>query len=141
MNLFQRKQPDGAPEDRSKLLSVYKDGRRDERARVAHDAEVHAHDPAVRDAYTRGRSDERARRRSSPLIAMALILVAAAGGTILYLAAREGSFSAGGEVVDRQVAKAADATSQATKGVADQAGNALEGAGQNLKQTPAPSQK
>jgi len=144
MALFQRNPADLAPEDRDRQLGAYKEGRQDERTRLARDADRHAHDPALKDAYERGRRDAAARRRGSPLIGLLLLLAAVAGGTVIYLAVREGSFASGGEVVDRQLAKVSDTTSRAASGAADSTGNALENAGQNLKATtdgkPPPTQ-
>jgi len=89
----------------------------------------------ARDAYDRGRRDERARHRGSPLLALIMLVVALAGGTMIYLAAREGSFARGGQVVDQTLGQAA----APAKSVAESAGNALEGAGQSLKQTAGPA--
>jgi hypothetical protein len=88
-----------------------------------------------RDAYQRGRHDERGRRRASPLIGVIALLFLAATGGILYLAAREGSFAAGGQVVDQTLSQAA----APAKSAAGQAGEALESAGQSLKQEAAPA--
>ncbi|HZZ35791.1 MAG TPA: hypothetical protein VFE03_08705 [Caulobacteraceae bacterium] len=141
MTLFQRATSGGSSVERGGLLKVYKEGRQDERARTANDAERHAKDPTLRDAYERGRRDQKARRRSSPVIALVLLLAAAAGGGALFLAAREGSFAAGGTVVDRQVAKAADATSRISGRAAEQTGDALAGAGRQLKPASEPNHK
>ncbi len=62
----------------------------------------------IRKAYERGRRDERARHRSHPFLAMMVFMVALAGAGMMYLAAREGSFSRGGEVVDLKLANATD---------------------------------
>ena len=58
-------------------------------------------------AYERGRREERARHKSHPIFGLAVALVAILGAGMLFLAAREGSFSNGGAVVDRQLASAA----------------------------------
>jgi len=58
---------------------------------------------------------------------------------MVYLAAREGSFARGGQVVDATLGQAA----APARSAADNAGNALENAGRSLKDTagsPAPSQ-
>jgi hypothetical protein len=61
----------------------------------------------VRDAYKRGRKDERARHKSHPILTLIIFLVALVGGVMLFLAAREGSFSRAGQVADQQLAVAA----------------------------------
>lgn len=74
----------------------------------------HAHsDAELRAAYDRGRRDEAARRRRSPLMALAVGSAALVGGAVLALAALEGSFQNGGAVVDHQVSKAAQQAGQA----------------------------
>ena len=92
---------------------------------------------AAHEAYERGRRDERARHRGSPLLAFLILVIALAGGTIIYLAAREGSFQRGGQVVDSTIGQAA----APAKSAAASAGAALENAGRSLKNTagtPAP---
>jgi hypothetical protein len=91
---------------------------------------------AWRHAYERGRRDERARqdaralrRRRSPLLGLLVLSIAVMGGAFVYLAASEGSFGRGGEVVDRALGHAADPL----KPAAGRAGDALENAGRSLK--------
>ncbi len=67
-----------------------------------------AADAEIRKAYERGRRDERSRHKSHPFLAMIVFMVALAGAGMMYLAAREGSFSRGGEVVDLKLASATD---------------------------------
>ncbi len=106
---FQRRDPttdDPVAADRPDMLEAYKEGRRDEHRRV--DRELsHPHDRIdkadVKEAYERGRRDERARHRGSPLAAFLVVIVALAGAGALYLAAREGSFTGGGQVVDQNI--------------------------------------
>lgn len=86
-----------------------------------------------RDAYDRGRRDERARRGGFSLVSAVVLMAAVVGGGAIFLAAREGSFTAGGEVVDHQITTAADKAKAPLRGAADRAGDALENAGQNLK--------
>jgi len=93
--------------------------------RIAHDA----YEQGRRDAYQRGRRDERARRRGSPLLSLLVLLIALAGGAMVYLAAREGSFAGGGQVVDRAIGHAA----APARSAAGRTGEALEQAGQSLK--------
>jgi hypothetical protein len=86
---------------------------------------------AAKDAYERGRRDERTRHRSSPLLGFLVLIVAVIGGGMIYLAAREGSFAGGGQVVDKAVSQAV----APAKSVAGSAGDALENAGQTIKKT------
>lgn len=67
----------------------------------------------IRAAYERGRRDERARHRRSPLMAMTVGSAALVGGAVLALAALEGSFANGGAVMDKQVSKAAQQAGEA----------------------------
>jgi len=94
-------------------------------------------DSAVRNAYQRGRRDERARRRGSPLGAAILWLAACAGVFVVGLAIHEGSFARSGQVIDQNIATASTSASQATRHAASKAGDAIEGAGGRLKQTAA----
>ncbi len=84
----------------------------------------------VKRAYERGRRDERARHRGHPLLALTVFVIALAGAAMIFLAAREGSFSRGGQVVDQKLAvatgKAQAAGEDATVAAAD--------AGQSLQQ-------
>ncbi|MBS0409622.1 MAG: hypothetical protein JSR86_06885 [Proteobacteria bacterium] len=86
-----------------------------------------------RDAYERGRRDERARRPAFSLVSLAVLMAAVVGGGAIVLAAREGSFTRGGEVVDHTLTTAADKAQAPLRGAADRTGNALEHAGQSLK--------
>lgn len=92
-------------------------------------------DPAQKEAYERGRRDERARRRQSPFLVIGLVLVAAIGGVSLVLAAREGSFREGGAMMEAGVNKAAREAGPALRRAADEAGEGLRKA-----QEPAPLQ-
>lgn len=67
----------------------------------------------IRAAYDRGRRDERARHRRSPVMALTVGAAALVGGAVLALAVLEGSFQNGGAVVDQQMSKAAQQASQA----------------------------
>jgi len=86
-----------------------------------------------RDAYERGRRDERARRPTFSLVSVAVLMAAIVGGGAVFLAAREGSFTRGGEVVDHTLSTAADKAQAPIRGAADRTGAALEHAGQSLK--------
>jgi hypothetical protein len=78
------------------------------RPTLSHDAAPQGHtDADLKAAYDRGRRDEKARHRRSPLLALGLLAAALIGGTSLGLAAYKGSFSEGGAMMDRGVSTAA----------------------------------
>lgn len=56
------------------------------------DPAVAAHEAAVREAYLRGRRDERARHRNSPMIAAAFGLAGLMGATLLIGAVLRGTY-------------------------------------------------
>jgi hypothetical protein len=96
-------------------------------------------------AYRAGRAEqlridrervEARRRRRSPglgVLGFLIILLALAGGGYLTLAAREGSFTAGGAAVDRQVAAVTTPAREATQEALDRTGASLEQAGQAVE--------
>ena len=85
-------------------------------------------------AYRRGRRDEQLRRRRSPILMLSLLAIAAIGAVILFYAAREGSFSKGGQVVDAQLSHTTgEVIPSAINDAADRSGAALQAAGQRLK--------
>jgi hypothetical protein len=81
-------------------------------------------------AYERGRKDERASRRRHPLFMTVLFAAAAGGLAIISVAAWEGSFGRGGQVVDRNLSAAADRAEPAVRAAASDAGQTLRNAGQ-----------
>ena len=87
-------------------------------------------DPVWKEGYDRGRRDERARRRRSPLLVLAMVLVAIIGGVSLVLAVREGSFREGGAMMDAGVSKAARETGPVLRRAADEASQGLRKAQQ-----------
>jgi len=94
---------------------------------------VTPHDEAaLKAAYQRGRKDERAERRRSPILAVALVAVALVGGTSLVLAAKEGSFREGGAMMDAGVSTAASETVPTLKAGARQAREGLQQVQDNL---------
>jgi hypothetical protein len=98
----------------------------------------HEHTAAVRQAYERGRREERAKRpprRGSPLMTTVLLLAAATGVFIIYLGVSQGSFGRGGHMVDQNIDNATATATGAVHNAADQAGDALVNAGQSLKHT------
>jgi len=88
----------------------------------------------LREAYRRGRRDERLHHRRSPLITVGLFAVAAIGAIVVFYAAREGSFARGGQVVDNTLTHA---TGQVVPNVVNSAaartGDAMQSAGERLK--------
>lgn len=74
-----------------------------DRAQDAQTADLRAD---LREAYERGRRDERTSRRRHPIFMTILFLVAAVGAALLVLAAANGSFGRAGELVDRSVSQA-----------------------------------
>jgi hypothetical protein len=93
-------------------------------------------DHALKDAYERGRREERARHRRSPMIAMALVAVALVGGASLVLAVKEGSFQDGGAVMDRSVSTAAREAGPTLKKATDEAGEGLRKVQDKLSSDP-----
>ena len=66
-------------------------------------------------AHERGVEEERKRHRSHPILGALVFVVAVIGAGMIYLAAHEGSFTRGGEVVDQKLASATgQTTSQVT---------------------------
>lgn len=71
-------------------------------------AHPHGHsDAELRAAYERGRKEERARHRRSPVLVMGLVAAALVGTASLVLAAMNGSFQEGGAMMDAGVTTAA----------------------------------
>jgi ABC-type Fe3+ transport system permease subunit len=140
MNFFQRtfqRQPvDEA--DQARREAAYQRGRADGRGDINDRGALSEHDSAMRRAYERGRRDERAtrhpRRRGSPVFATVVVLALCAGAFVVYLGVSQGSFTNGGQVVDQNIANAKAQAQQAGRNAVDSAGNALENAGQTLKQ-------
>ena len=83
----------------------------------------------LRAAYNRGRIDERRARRHHPFIALAVVILAMIGAWLLFLAARDGSFSSGGEAADRNLSTAAQEARPALR----DAGEAIKDAGTTIK--------
>lgn len=87
----------------------------------------------VKAAYDRGRRDERARRRRSPLMSLAFGLTAIAGAGLLFFAAKEGSFQRGGAAVDTQLAVASENAAPVLRGAARDTGDKLGELGQTVR--------
>jgi len=131
MNLFRSHAPADATVDGARRNGDYVAGQHD--AHSADRAALHERNTAVRHAYDRGRRDERARRprrHGSPLLTFIVLVAAAVGVGAVYLGVSQGSFTRGGQVVDQRLASA----EQPARNAADRAGDALENAGQRIKQ-------
>ncbi len=132
-SLFGRRDEIG-PVEGPDTLGAYKEGRLDERRGADH-AEPRATKADIDEAYDRGRVDGRRRGGGGfGLIGLLLLVVLVVGGVMLYLAARNGSFSSGGAVVDRNIATVTQKAQAPIRSAADKTGNALQNAGQDLKQ-------
>lgn len=83
----------------------------------------------LRAAYNRGRSDERRSRRHHPIIALVVVVLALIGAWLLFLAAREGSFSSAGQVADQNISTVSQEAGPALR----QTGDDIKDAGQKLK--------
>lgn len=87
----------------------------------------------VREAYERGRKDERASRRRHPVFMTVLFIAALCGAALLTLAAVNGSFSSGGSVADRNLSAAVNQAGPQMRDAASQAGQTLRDAGTAAK--------
>jgi hypothetical protein len=95
----------------------------------------------ARDAYAAGRRDQQRveppapprRRHGFGLVGFLVVLVAAIGVVWVVLAAREGSFAAGGAVVDQKLAEVTSPARVAATQAVDRTGQAVKNAGQTLE--------
>ena len=87
----------------------------------------------VREAYERGRRDERASRRRHPVLMTLTFAAAACGVALLALAAVNGSFSGGGAVADQNLNAAVTKAEPQVRDAASQAGQSLRDAGVKAK--------
>jgi hypothetical protein len=72
---------------------------------ISHETLAHE-EHEVRDAYERGRRDERRARKRHPIMMTLTFAAALVGGLVLVLAAKEGSFARSGGIVDHGLAVA-----------------------------------
>jgi predicted anti-sigma-YlaC factor YlaD len=93
--------------------------RLDEHDRAASDA--HAIGADLREAYERGRRDERASRRRHPIGMTVTFALAAIGLVLLVLAGVNGSFTTAGTVVDQNLQLAVNRAGPAVSQAADNA--------------------
>lgn len=119
--------PATAADDR---LDAYKDGRADERARLREPVPNGAANRDARaieaEAYDRGRREERLRHRGSPLLVFVTLVLVVVALIVLILAVRAGSFEGAGRQIDAMLQRP-------VQNAADKAGNALQNAGQTIK--------
>lgn len=87
----------------------------------------------LREAYERGRRDERAARRRHPLLMTLTFAAALVGVIMLALAAVNGSFARAGGVVDEQLSVAFNRAEPQVRDAASQAGRSLRDAGESAK--------
>ena len=80
----------------------------------------------LREAYERGRTDDKKARRRHPVAMTFTIIAAAVGIIVLALAAVNGSFSGAGTVVDRNLTTAAVQAEPVVRDAATQAGQAVK---------------
>lgn len=94
--------------------------------------------PDHRDAFAeglrQGRREERKRHHGHPILKLVVVLVALAGAVMLAVAAKEGSFSRGGQVVDQNIAVAADQAKVKAADAVSQTGQAIQTAGAQIEQ-------
>ena len=88
-------------------------------------------------AYRKGREDEARRHRSHPILSALVLAAAVIGVGTIYLAAREGSFTQGGQVIDQKLANTANTAhvaSQSAAAVIADSGQTAPASGQQLHQ-------
>ncbi len=116
---------------------AYREGRVDERDRLLDRDRVVTTSVAssadVDKAYQRGRQRERLARRGSPLFNSIILLAVVVAGVFIYLAVRQGSFTGAGAVVDQKLDQTAHTINAPLKSAAENTGDALKKAGQDLK--------
>ena len=87
----------------------------------------------LREAYERGRSDERSLRRRHPVAMTLTVIAALVGVVVMGLAAINGSFTRAGDVVDKNLATAATKAEPAVRDAASSAGQSLRDAGNSVR--------
>jgi hypothetical protein len=118
---------------RSYLMAFWSFANRPAPGQAAAVVDPATYDADLKRAYEHGRRDERARRHGFGPLSFIVLLVAILGVVLLVFAFREGSFSAGGAVVDNKLGQAASPATTALDNAASTTGQAMENAGQNLK--------
>ena len=87
----------------------------------------------LREAYERGRRDERSARQRHPVGMTILVIAAVVGVVLLALAAANGSFTRAGGVVDKNLSTAVTQAEPQVRDAASQAGQSIKDAVQSLK--------
>ena len=87
---------------------------------------AHANRAEIDLAYERGRARGRAAGRGSPILTALVLILMVAGAVSIYLAAKTGSFSSGGALVDQKLDTAAHAVNAPLKNAAETTGSALQ---------------
>ena len=87
----------------------------------------------LREAYDKGRLEERRRHHGAPMLTLLLVLAAAVGAVTLYYSFRQGSFRGGGAAIDSKIAQVDSGAVPAIKTAADKAGALAQSAGQKLQ--------
>jgi len=115
-------------------IDAYKEGRIDERDRLARNGQgTRATRSEIDAAYDRGRREEGLRRRGHPFITLLLVILSLAAIGMIYLAVKTGSFASAGAVIDGALSSSAQRAASPVTGAENTAGTVLENAGQNLK--------
>lgn len=128
---FNRRAAADAP-SQAQASEAYREGRLDERR-------DEAGGPWARRAAPAAPVVVRRRRGGFGLIGLIVLLVVVFGAVMLYLAARNGSFSAGGAVLDNGLSNATQKAAAPVRNAEDKVGQSLEHAGQDLRQHANPS--
>jgi hypothetical protein len=106
----------------------------DERAEIRAGAvDDHAVAKDLREAYERGRRDERGARKRHPVMVTLTVVAAVVGVGALALAAMNGSFGRAGGVVDDNLATAVTQAQPKVQDAASQAAKSLKDAGAAAK--------
>ena len=97
-----------------------------------------AGDPALtkevrRDAYERGRADERARHKRNPLLTLLIALAAVFGLVLIGLWIYRGSLTEAGRDVESVAGRAAQEAREAGAEAVDESGEALQDAGRRVE--------
>ena len=87
----------------------------------------------VREAYDRGRAEERKRHHGSPTLMLLLVLIAMVGAVTLFYAFRQGSFMGGGAAIDTKISQVSSDAVPAIQTAAAEAGAVAQTAGQKLR--------
>ena len=113
-----------------------------DRVRTDHVTErvVPAADPGItkeirRDAYERGRQDERSRHKRNPLLTLLIAIAALFGLAVIGLYIYNGgSFTETGRDLDQATQRTAEEAREASREVADEAGEGLQDVGRRVEQ-------